>query len=427
MPSFFKFVPHEYQKKVAKLKDQELCREEVIQIRTEKSGWFGAAGGGILALPTAGASLIGTGIGARRAHVAEQKLAIIRPLMRERGLQLHKNTARDTMIPLVGGIVTMGLVGGSGLESGLVAMAHTTSEAASAHISAQATVQAVVAGSQGPALAAEGIAAAQAGNAVALRSGIGKKPRERSMTSKDYTQAATMPKPSKLNRFHTDSEMTVQGRRHIVYTHREQALLQRFKDLKEFEQQLLEKEEILKKKTWDAVGARWFRYVWIRHYRQPWVWFPDLYVQAVREHNYEGKWDSWCQTYFPDKLEEVLNTFQEELNQLSSSLESWEQTIEKVRTLIFLLSLDVTLTQSSGEQCLPPGPIHPPSERAERITVINRYIITALVSFVLCFVVFLSDLPPLVWLTVLPVFFILRAAGFPWDADMYPFHPARWS
>jgi hypothetical protein len=292
MPSFFRFVPRDYQKKVTSLKDHELCREEVIQIRTEKSGWFGAAGGGVFALPTAGVSLIGTGIGARRAHVAERKLAIIRPVMRERGLQLHKNTVRDAMIPLVGGVVTMGSVGGSGLESGLVAMAHTTSEAASAHIGAQATVQAVVAGSQAPALAVEGIAAAQAGNAVALRSGIGNKRLERSGTSKDYPQAATTPERGKLNRFHTDSEMTAQGRRHIVYTLHEQAVMQRFEGLKEFKQHLLEKTEVLKEKTWDTIGARWFRYVLIRHFYHPYVSCPDYYVRIVREQNYEGRWDS---------------------------------------------------------------------------------------------------------------------------------------
>jgi hypothetical protein len=318
------------------------------------------------------------------------------------------------MIPLVGGVVTMSIVGGSGLESGLVAMAHTTSEAASAHIGAQATIQAVVAGSQ-------------AGNAVALRSVIGNKPFERSKTSKDYPQAATTPKRGKLNRFHTDSEMAAQGRRNIVYTLQEQALLQRFEGLKQFKQQLLEKTEILKRKTWDAIGARWVRYVLIRHFCHPYVSCPDYYVQIVRGQNYEGRWDSWCRTYFPNALEEALNTFQKELHQICSSLESWEQTIEKVRTLISLLSLDATLTQSFETQCLPPGPIYPPSRRAEGITVLNRYIIATLVFFVLCCVAFVSDLPPLVWLTILPISFILRSADFPLDADMYPFHPARWS
>ena len=65
------------------------------------------------------------------------------------------------------------------------------------------------------------------------------------------------------------------------------------------------------------------------------------------------------------------------------------QAYETVMDRLFAAgALDVTLTQSSGKQCLPPGPFHPPSERAEGITVLNRYIITALVFFLLCCVIY---------------------------------------
>ncbi|KAK3321675.1 hypothetical protein B0H66DRAFT_178893 [Apodospora peruviana] len=60
-------------------------------------------------------SLAGTAYGARRMYVASEKLSMIEAELRKRGEDLHKTTAKDVLIPLGIGAVTLGV--GVGLEA----------------------------------------------------------------------------------------------------------------------------------------------------------------------------------------------------------------------------------------------------------------------------------------------------------------------
>jgi hypothetical protein len=122
----FCFNRNEYRTRIASYSDEALCKQEVVKIRQLGSGVVGAIGGFGLAFVTGGVTLVGTAVGSRRAHVADRELEIIREERWRWKLEFHQETTRDTLIPLVTGIFTMGAGLGCGLESGVAAMAPYT-------------------------------------------------------------------------------------------------------------------------------------------------------------------------------------------------------------------------------------------------------------------------------------------------------------
>ncbi|ETS81732.1 hypothetical protein PFICI_06734 [Pestalotiopsis fici W106-1] len=114
---FFTFDEHEYARRISDLQaypNERLIKQEVVKLRQKfASSW--SIGAGIGASPvTFGGSLAVSIVALRRRHVASKKNALIIAELAKRGIEPQKLQKRDFMIPMVAGIVGMGV--GCGIE-----------------------------------------------------------------------------------------------------------------------------------------------------------------------------------------------------------------------------------------------------------------------------------------------------------------------
>ncbi|KAF7531057.1 hypothetical protein G7054_g9220 [Neopestalotiopsis clavispora] len=114
---FFTFDEFEYAQRISDVKEypnERLIKQEVVKLRQGIScSWSIGAGIGA-AIPTFGGSLAVLPISIRRKHVAKKKNALITAELIKRGVQPHTLQKRDFIIPIVAGVVGLGV--GCGLE-----------------------------------------------------------------------------------------------------------------------------------------------------------------------------------------------------------------------------------------------------------------------------------------------------------------------
>ena len=78
----------------------ELQTREVTKIRQIYAAWTKISVGGLLSVPTAGISLIGSTLGARQLVIASKKLLMVREVMTDHNVPFHVEQLRDKVIPI---------------------------------------------------------------------------------------------------------------------------------------------------------------------------------------------------------------------------------------------------------------------------------------------------------------------------------------
>ncbi|KAH0562467.1 hypothetical protein GP486_002841 [Trichoglossum hirsutum] len=142
----FGFSAKSYRIRIKDCSNLDLQRREVTKIRQINGAGFKIGAGVVGALATGGATLIGSGVGARQLNIACRKLAVIRELMQERGLPLHEESKRDMVIPCVASAVGLGV--GLGVDVGVGHLVQGAAEQlgqagvqeAAVHLTMQSTV-----------------------------------------------------------------------------------------------------------------------------------------------------------------------------------------------------------------------------------------------------------------------------------------------
>jgi hypothetical protein len=81
---FRQFRPIAYRRRIQSLGEQVIWKHEIQKRRQLHGAGFKMAGGGALAPFTMGISLVGTALGGRQYSIAEQKLAVIQQIMKEK-------------------------------------------------------------------------------------------------------------------------------------------------------------------------------------------------------------------------------------------------------------------------------------------------------------------------------------------------------
>jgi len=107
----------EYALRISAYSNEQLQKQDVVKQRQCYAGMGSVAAGVGGAFFTGGTTLLASGYGCRRIHVAKRKVKLIHAELRSRGLSPHQQTKRDVLIPLAVCMVSTAI--GAGVDIGV--------------------------------------------------------------------------------------------------------------------------------------------------------------------------------------------------------------------------------------------------------------------------------------------------------------------